>query len=69
MPELKVKLKEVINSRGLTQAKVSEMSGVRQNIISEMSNNQRSSVNREHVAAVIKALGITDLNEIFEIVE
>lgn len=63
--ELRMKLKEVIAERGLTQAKLSEISGVRPNIISEMSNNQRSSINREHIAALIKALNITDMNELF----
>lgn len=62
-----MKLKEVIAERGITQAKLSELSGVRPNIISEMSNNQRSSINREHIASLIKALNITDMNELFTV--
>ncbi|MGE7624817.1 helix-turn-helix domain-containing protein [Viridibacillus sp. NPDC096237] len=69
MAELRVRLKEILADRGLTQNKLSELSGVRPNIISEMSNNQRSSINREHVAAVAKTLNITDMNELFKIID
>lgn len=65
--EVYLKLKEVLNERGITQKELASITGLRPNAISEMVNNNRQTFNREQVAKVITALGITDMNEIFEV--
>lgn len=65
--EVRLKLKMVLFERGITQKELAEQTGLRQNVISEMVNNQRKTFNREQVAKVIEYLEITDMNEIFEI--
>jgi putative transcriptional regulator len=65
--ELKLKLKEVLLKKEMTQKRLVELTGLRPNTISEMANNSRQTINREHVAKVIEALEIEDLNDLFEI--
>jgi len=64
---IKFRLKELLNDRNMTQKELVEKTGLRPNSISEMVNNQRSTINKEHAAAVANALGIEDLNELFEL--
>lgn len=64
-----MKLGEVLEARGMTQVELKDKCGVRQAYISEMVNNSRTTINRRNLAKVIKALGITDMNEMFELVE
>ncbi|MEK5070777.1 helix-turn-helix domain-containing protein [Sporosarcina sp. FSL K6-1508] len=64
--EIRFKLKEVLNERGITQKDLAERTGLRANAISEMVNNQRSTINREHAAIVANALEITDMNTLFK---
>lgn len=61
---IEFKLKEILSDRGMTQRELIEETGLRPNAISEMVNNQRSTINREHAAIVANALKITDLNEL-----
>lgn len=61
---LKVRLKEVLNERQMTQKELSELSGVRPNAISELSNNVRESINRNHIGKIAKALNLTDPSEL-----
>lgn len=65
--EVRLKLKMILFDRGITQKELAEKTGLRQNVISEMVNNQRNTINREQVAKIIKYLEITDMNEIFEV--
>lgn len=64
---IEVLLKKILEERGITQKELSEMTGIRPNAISELANNQRSTINREQLAVVCNALNITDLNEIMVI--
>lgn len=63
---LKVRLKEILAERGgMTQIELKEKTGLRANAISEIANNMRSTINREHIGEIAKALNITDMNELF----
>ncbi|MEQ6353920.1 helix-turn-helix transcriptional regulator [Lysinibacillus sp. M3] len=66
--EVRLKLKKILTDRGITQKELSKKTGLRQNAISEMVNNQRSTINREQLAVICKVLEITDMNEIFELI-
>jgi putative transcriptional regulator len=65
--ELTVKLKEVLNERGMSQVELAKKTGLTRTVISELATNRRTSINREHITKVLQALEITDLNEMFEI--
>ena len=64
---IEVKLRKIIEERGISQKQLVEMTGIRPNTISEIVNNQRSTINREHLAIICKALEITSMDEIFEL--
>ncbi|WP_449601063.1 helix-turn-helix domain-containing protein [Paenibacillus sp. Marseille-Q9583] len=61
---MRVIVDEIIRARGITQTELSDMSGVRQASISELSNNMRKSINREHLAKIADALEIDDISEL-----
>ncbi|WP_188069019.1 helix-turn-helix domain-containing protein [Brevibacillus brevis] len=61
---LKVRLKEVLEERGLTQKELSALTGLRENTISELSNNIRQSINVKYIGIIAKKLNITNVNEI-----
>ncbi|ASB90411.1 DNA-binding protein [Bacillus sp. CPSM8] len=67
--QLYVKLDEILRERGWSGKVLAENSGVSENRISEIRGNQRTTINREHIAKIMKALDITDMNELFEIRE
>ncbi|MEC1426613.1 helix-turn-helix transcriptional regulator [Bacillus sonorensis] len=67
--QLYVKLDEILRERGWSGKVLAEKSGVSENRISEIRGNQRTTINREHIAKVAKGLGLTDMNELFEIRE
>lgn len=43
------------------------MTGLRPNVISEIVNNQRTTINCEQINIICDTLDITDLNELFEL--
>lgn len=64
---MKCKLKKILKERGITQEQFAEMIGVTQNVISEISNDKRTSINRSFVKNSCEVLGINDLNDLFEL--
>ncbi|WP_342540966.1 helix-turn-helix transcriptional regulator [Heyndrickxia sp. FSL K6-6286] len=67
--KLNIKLDELLKKEGLTQKQLHEMTGIRTAAISELFNNQRKSINREHIEKIATALNIKDINEIIELHE
>ena len=63
----KLKLKEVLNRKGISQKQLAEMTGLREATISEMVNDSRSTYNKKHLAIVMDALNITELSDILEL--
>ncbi|AXN39878.1 helix-turn-helix domain-containing protein [Peribacillus butanolivorans] len=64
---LYVKLAEILEERNITRTALAEITGLRPNVISEICNNQRTTVNREHLARIAKALEITDISRLLEL--
>lgn len=64
---LYVKVSDILAERNITRSALAEMTGLRPNVISEICNNQRTTINREHIARIAKALGITDVSELIEL--
>lgn len=67
--QLYVKLDEILRKRGWSGKVLAKKSGVSENRISEIRGNQRTTINREHIAKIMKALDIADMNELLEIRE
>lgn len=63
-PMLYVKLDEILEERGMTRKKLAELTGLRPNVISEICNNQRTTVNREHIGRIAEVLNIEDVSEL-----
>ncbi|MDH6373498.1 transcriptional regulator with XRE-family HTH domain [Paenibacillus sp. PastF-3] len=61
-----IRLQNIIDARGITQKELSEITKLRPTTISELCNNIRTSINREHLEKVMVALGIKDIAEIIE---
>lgn len=68
MKKVELRIKELMDKRGLTQTQLSEKCGVRQTAISEMSRNIREQVSLIHLTKIAEALGIDDINELVTIV-
>lgn len=62
--KLRVKLDEVLKDRNMSQKDLAELTGIRPAAISELYNNQRKSINREHIEKIAAALNISDINEL-----
>ncbi|AWC29064.1 helix-turn-helix transcriptional regulator [Bacillus cytotoxicus] len=69
MPKVHITLDNVLRKKGKTQKELAELTGIRPAAISELYNNQRKSLNREHLDKIISALNITDINELITIIE
>lgn len=65
--ELYVRLDEILDERGITRKKLAEMSGLRPNVISEICNNQRTTVNRIHIGKIAEVLEIKDVADILSL--
>lgn len=63
----RIKLNEILLTKGLTQTELAKRTGLRQATISEMVNNTRSIINKNHLAIIMDALDIIDMNEILEL--
>ncbi|MFD2869060.1 helix-turn-helix domain-containing protein [Kurthia populi] len=63
---INIKLKQLLKEKGMTQKELSEKTGLYPTIISEMVRNTRTTINKEHLEAVMKVLGVTDISEIIE---
>lgn len=65
--ELRVRLKDVLRERNMTQKELAALSGLRENTISEVANNTRKTIDRSVIAIIANSLEIEDLNELLYI--
>lgn len=63
---IRIKLKEILKEKNMTQKELAERTDLRPNVLSEMANNSRTTINKEHLEIVMDELGIEDLSEILE---
>lgn len=66
---LKTTLKDILTERDMTQKQLAELTGLRENTISEIVKNQRDVLNRYHIGRIMEVLNITDFNEILVLEE
>ncbi|WCS69826.1 hypothetical protein Goe25_01980 [Bacillus phage vB_BsuM-Goe25] len=62
-----VKIKEVLESKGMAQKDLAEMTGIRAAAISEMAQGTRTVINKSHLTKIMDALNITRLEDILEL--
>lgn len=60
------KLKELLIKRGITQKQLSELTGLHESTLSDISRDQRSVINKNHLELIMEALQIDDFNELFD---
>ena len=63
---LKLKLKSLLEERGLTQKKLSELSRVRESTISDIVRGSRTLINFEHFEKLARALEISEITELID---
>jgi putative transcriptional regulator len=64
---LYIRLKEVLQERNLSQKQLAQMTGLREATVSEITRNTKTSINVEHLAKILRALNINDLNKLIKI--
>lgn len=64
--QITIKLKDVLQQRGMTQKELAALTGLRQASISEMSRGKRTSINKEHLSIIATKLGITNIQELID---
>ncbi|WAA13390.1 helix-turn-helix domain-containing protein [Fervidibacillus halotolerans] len=69
MKRVKLRIDELLAKNNLTQAQLSEMTGVRQAAISQLSRGFVSRVSIEHIEKIANALDIDDINEIMTLID
>ncbi len=63
---VKLKVKEALESRKLSQKKLAEMSGIRESTISDIVRGTRTVINFEHLSEIAEALEVTDIRELID---
>lgn len=65
---VKLKVKEAIEARGITQKKLAEMSGIRESTISDIVRGTRTVINFEHLSKIAEALEVGEITELIDFV-
>lgn len=69
MLKIKIKLKDVLKSRGITQKQLEEMSGVSQARISKLCSDDRQEVNLLMLEKIAYSLDIKDISILMQFEE
>lgn len=62
-----LKVKEIINDRGMTQKELSELTGLRPNTVSMLVRGYVERLSLSHVQRIANFLDITDIREIIDL--
>lgn len=66
---IRIRLKELLEERGLKQKELAEMTGIRESTISDICRGSRTVMNFEHIAKIAEALEISDIRDLIELVQ
>lgn len=64
---IEVKLGQILAKRGMTQAELSELTGIRTATINDIVNNRRDTWNQHHLVAIMIALKLEKLSDLIDI--
>lgn len=68
MKEVRCKLGQIMTERALTISALHEQSGVSQGTISRVARNKCDRIDKNTIEALLEALEINDIGELFEVV-
>ena len=63
---VKLKVKEAIEKRDITQKKLAEMSSIRESTISDIVRGTSTVINFEHLSKIAEALQVDDIRELID---
>lgn len=66
---VKLRLKELLVEKGITQKKLAELAGMRESTISDIVRGSRTVINFEHLSKIATALEISDIRKIIDLEE
>ncbi len=66
---VKLRVKELLEEKELTQKKLAELAGVRESTISDIVRGSRTVINFEHLGKIATALEISDIRKIIDLEE
>ncbi|NLE25165.1 MAG: helix-turn-helix transcriptional regulator [Clostridiaceae bacterium] len=66
---VKLRVKELLEEKGITQKRLAEIAGVRESTISDIVRGTRTVINFEHLGKIATALEIDDIRQIIDLVQ
>ena len=67
--KVKLKVKELLEERNITQKKLAQISGIRESTISEIVRGTRTVINFEHLSKIAEALEIDNISQLIDFEE
>jgi len=64
--EIKLKVKDLIDEKGMTQKTLAQLSGIRESTISDIVRGTRTVINFEHLSKIAEALKVNDIRELID---
>ena len=64
--EIKLKVKDLIVEKGMTQKTLAQLSGIRESTISDIVRGTRTVINFEHLSKIAEALKVNDIRELID---
>lgn len=64
--EIKLKVKNLIDEKGMTQKTLAQLSGIRESTISDIVRGTRTVINFEHLSKIAEALKVNDIRELID---
>jgi DNA-binding Xre family transcriptional regulator len=65
--KVRLKLDEIMNERGIALGDLYRLTGIRIATLSEIKNGRKNSINIVHIVAIMVALRISDIRELFDV--
>lgn len=64
--KVKIKIKDLLEQRGISQKKLAEIAGLRESTISDIVRGTRTVINFEHLSKIATALDINDISDLID---
>ena len=64
---IRIRLKELLDERGIKQKELAEMTGIRESTISDICRGSRTVMNFEHISKIAEVLNIDDIRMLIEL--
>lgn len=67
--KVKLKVKELLEERNITQKKLAQISGIRESTISDIVRGTRTVINFEHLSKIAEVLEIDNISQLIDFEE